>query len=324
MVFFCLVLTATATRVFSQTPNPNNLINEDSIIVSPVYYEQVLSPGEEKKLDVKITNNSPRISTMVYPLIHDFTTDPNEGGQPQLLPVNEETAKYSLKRWIDIKSDPISLKPKERAFVPFTIKVPRDAEPGSHWGMVVFSGENPKLKGGNEVGVSSEIGIMILVNVEGPSIKKGQLLDFFRNLQWYENPPIIFTTRIQNVGTVHFKPLGVIEIKSLITGKKKTVLQVNEAYSNVLPDSIKRFENIWKPKGFFFIPPMGKFQAQLTLSLESSDNTVTRRLAFWIIPWRFLLLVFLILIFFLILLKILINKYNNWIIKKALRKQSSS
>lgn len=148
--------------------------------------------------------------------------------------------------------------------------------------------------------------------------------------------------RFENTGTVHIKPAGRIEIKNLF-GKKISEILVNiavqpdgkeEPVSNVLPQSIRKFENSWTkreveemPKGFFeklkyekdnFA--IGRYKADLCLEYGLSKKTAQGSLSFWVFPWRLLSVIgtgIVILLFFVIFS---IRKYNRWIINKASQK----
>ena len=217
-----------------------------------------------------------------------------ESGEPTFTAATDEEAKFALAKWIKFNQTKLALTPEQVVEFNYQIEAPAGAEPGGHYGVVFFATEPPEPEADvNQVSIASMIGSLILVKVPGNIIEKGLLEEFSAN-RFYFKPPVNFTTRISNLGNIHFKPKGEIIVKDF-WGNKKEVLVVNESKGNVLPDSTRKFENKWSPNKWTTI---GRFSANLGLVYGENEKTLSSKIIFWIIPWWLLvaLAVFIILV----------------------------
>jgi hypothetical protein len=104
-------------------------------------------------------------------------------------------------------------------------------------------------------------------------------------------------------------------------GKEITVMPFNDKESNVLPKSIRRFEDIFEGKR-----GLGKYTASLSLSYGTSANdggqgkqTIYQEKEFWIIPWKFIIPGVLAVIFLIALISLLLKFYKNKAVKRAMQ-----
>lgn len=295
-IFIFLIL---LTFVFSLNSTHAQIPGE-GLTISPPLTELTLKPGETVSQMIKITNPTEKL-VEVYPVIMNFHAK-GETGEPTFTAATDEEAKFALAKWIKFNQTKLALTPEQVGEFNYQIEVPLGAEPGGHYGVVFFATEPPKPEGDvSQVAIASMIGSLILVKVPGNIIEKG-LLEEFSAKRFYFKPPVNITTRISNLGNVHFKPKGEISIKGWF-GKKEN-LTVNESKGNILPDSIRRFDNKWPAPGFWTI---GRFSADLRLVYGESEKTLIGRTVFWIIPW-WLIIAVIILLFIIILIIVLIRR----------------
>lgn len=300
-----------------------------ALTISPPLMEIDVNRGEVINKEIKIISES-NTDEIYYPTTADFTAR-GEEGEPGFLD-SKETNSYSLASWIEIDDTPIGLKKNERKKIPFTIKIPSNAEPGGHYGVIFFSTQPPTLKQGQTaIGVTGKIGSLILVRVAGDIKEEGRLAEFntANKNKFFNHLPIEFITRFENTGNVHLKPQGEIKITNIF-GKKMTQILVNDKGGNVLPNSIRKFKSVWEKmqgstiqnKGFFAELKneknnfaFGRYKAELKLiNYGKQVKTV------WIIPWRILLILIIILAFVIFILRLLVKGYNQRVIRKY-RKQ---
>ena len=247
-------------------------------ISSPVV-EKTINKGEKVSGTIKLTNESNK-DLKITVSKKDFTAE-NEEGAAKLSDPKANKA-FSLGAWVDV-TDGFDLKSKELKEVSYTISVPENAEPGGHYGSIVFSPSllNPTAFEGSSTTITSEIGTLILVSVPGEINYGAKLVEFSTAKKFYTNSSnlVEFITRFQNLSTVHVKPKGTISIKNMF-GKNVIVLVVNENEGNALPGSIRKFSNDWEKKYGF-----GFYKATVNLSYSESKN-ISSSLIFWIIPWK--------------------------------------
>lgn len=276
--------------VTAQEPETRSL---EGVTISPALIERDVIPGEELSLSFKITNNDPTDDELYLAAV-DFGADPREGGSPHFYDEVSSSAYKStdpepFSSWIQLTEEKIFIGAGERREFSFTIIVPEDAEPGSHYGAIVLSRQDPANPQGLAVGATLEIGTLIFTKVAGEVFETGQALSFATSRRWYEEPPVTLAIRFENTGNVHTKPTGVIEINNM-AGVKEAVLQINPSFGSVLPGSIRRFEEDWNPARWLnVIPRMGRYRAEGLLSYGLPSTTEKLgTVDFWLIHWRFL------------------------------------
>lgn len=281
-LIFSLIFYLTFYNVKAQQ---ENRINE-AISLSPVLIEKDVTPGETVDLSIKITNTGNQEKTM-YITPANFEGDPNEGGAPQFV---TDQAAGTFASWIALSEQQVVVKANERKEVAFKLNVPKNADPGSHFGAIVVSEENPRPANSNTpVSVTSQIATLVFAKVAGEVIERGKALSFSTTQGWYENPPVKFEVRFENEGNVRTKPTGLIEIYNS-AGIKEDVIQINKDFGGVLPKSVRKFEEEWGPnKWLNIIPRVGMYRAEgvITYGLPSTTEKLPT-ITFWLIPYKFL------------------------------------
>ena len=98
-------------------------------------------------------------------------------------------------------------------------------------------------------------------------------------------------------------------------GKEVASFQLNQNKGNILPASIRKFENTLEKKLLF-----GRYKVQADLVYGSEKKIITASHTFWVIPYKLILLAIAIIV----LLYFLIRGYNRVILKRANRKSDGS
>jgi len=310
-----------------------------ALTISPPVMELNANPGERTSGEIKIFNETDR-DTAFYISTAGFTAKPGEGGEPAFF---EGTDEEGLASWIEIEKGPIIVKPKEWQTISFLINVPKLAGAGGHYAAIFLGTEPGEIKPGEAtIGIKGRVGTLVLLRVPGEIVEQGKLVEFglADGKRVFERLPIDFSVRVENLGTVHIKPAGTIEIRNIF-GRKTAEVKVNIAkmpdgkerpVGNILPKSIRKFESSWQPSEAENQPEtfwqkvkfekenfiLGRYQAKLNLDYGvESDKKLTAVLAFWVFPWHLILVSFIVLALVLTLLVFSIRRYNRWIIKKA-------
>jgi len=284
----------------------------EGLTISPPVNEVSLDKGDKSEQTIKLINPT-KDTVEVYPKVMDFRAK-GESGEPDFYQATDEMSKFALSKWVTFSKDKVVIAPDKFVHFKYTINVPQGAEPGGHYGVMFFASEPPETrKDITNVSLASMIGSLVLVKVPGAIIEKGLLESFSANKFLYLNNNVNFTTRVSNLGNVHFKPKGNITIKNIF-GKDTQTLTVNESGGNILPDSIRKFTNEWKSDKFLF----GIYKANLGIVYGESGKTLIGTSTFLIIPWWLLILIISLLILIITLLVIFIRK-----IKRKRRVQKS-
>lgn len=245
-----------------------------AIKVSPLIIPLELVPGKISEATITITNpNSYQIKILSE--VEDFLVS-DERGTPQFLP--EGSGQTTLASWIKV-IDSFTLEPNEAKEIPFQIIVPKDAEPGGHYGSILFKTQTPSQEG--KLSVSGRLGVLILASVPGDISKKGEIVDF-NSLKMVDKGSIDFSVRFKNTGTVHYQPKGKIQIYNWF-GRKAGEIELSRHY--LLPGSVYNFEEKW-PRNYLF----GQYKA--VLEVEDGAGVIhTSTLSFFVLPWEELLIV---------------------------------
>jgi hypothetical protein len=301
----------TAPFASAATPTANGSAGQ-GLEISPPVIELNADPGQTVTTTIRVRNVT-KGDLIAKGKADDFGAGTGEDGQPKLLLDETGATRYSLKYWVSGVPD-LLLAPQELKTSTITIKVPANAEPGGHFGVVRFTAVPPNLQG-TGVALSASVGTLILLKVSGTITEKISLAEFStqqkgKTKSFFEYGPIDFLLRIRNEGSVHEKIAGKIDVTGTFGGKVGS-LAINVKGGNVLPDSIRRFQETLDKKQLF-----GRYTAKLSLTY-GSGKTLSASQTFWVIPWKLILLSLIGLIALVFVLRIAIKRYNEHIIAQA-------
>jgi hypothetical protein len=265
----------------------------EGLTISPPINEPKVKPGQTVENVIRITNPTANMIE-IYPQAMDFKAA-GEGGEPTFYVADSDSDKFSLAKWISFETTKIALTPEQIVEFRYTLTVPEDAEPGGHYGAVFFVSEPPTDDApGSKVTIGSMVGSLVLLTVPGETIEKGVVDEFTAGKSFFiRDNKTVFTTKISNIGNIHFKPKGNIVIKSVFGGGAKGTLSFNEQGGNVLPDSTRKFTNEWKYPWY----QVGIYRAELATIYGISEKPLTSTFIFWIIPlWLIITLLVLVVV----------------------------
>lgn len=295
--------------------------NAQGIQVSPALVELNVKRGETHIINLRAINVTD--SELLYGVsVEDFVAA-GETGAPRILEDSNLPDTASVKTWVSAESE-FTLGSKKEKNVDVTVVVPNNAEVGGHYGVVRFSGSTPNIDT-TGVGVTASTGVLLLIRVDGTITEKADLASFFtanndgKQNSFFESGPINFAARIQNVGNVHVKPTGNIEVKDMF-GNVVGSVPVNDANppSNVLPNSIRRFDVKLDTSWMF-----GMYTADLALGYGTTGQAITNTITFWVIPWKLILIVLLVIAVIIFVLKRMIKSYNKKIERRVLQQHEN-
>ena len=281
--------------------------------ISPALVELNAAPGKTYNVELSVSNVTS--SNLVFNSAIDDFGSRDETGTPKIIKDSKLPNTASVKTWVKLVSK-FSLAGQQQKKVVAQITIPNNAEPGGHYGVLSFAGSAPELDG-NGVGLSASAGTLLLIRVDGNITEKASLASFYtsnnnKQSSFFENSPIGFVVRIKNEGNIHIKPVGNIEVRDMFGGLVKNIKVNPDKKSNVLPDSIRRFDFDLKNDWMF-----GKYTANLTLGYGSNGQAITGSVDFWVIPYKLILAVLIALAAVILIFTRLIRRYNKHIISKS-------
>ncbi len=287
--------------------------------ISPPRVELNAVKGGKYNIDLKVTNITASDLSYTSSIV-DFNSSDREDGSPNLVEDSTLSSTASIRTWVS-NTPEFTLEARQSTTLRIEVSVPKNAEPGGHYGALLFSGKAPDIDT-TGVGLSASAGTLILVRVEGDIKETADLASFFSakdgsQTSFFENGPIGFVTRIKNDGNVHIKPTGNIELRDMF-GNLVATMAVNEGSSNVLPNSIRKFESNYDGVWMF-----GRYTANLAIGYGTTGQAITKTISFWVIPYKIIAAVLLVIITAFFVLRRLIKVYNRRIIEKARKNETN-
>ncbi|MFY9561412.1 MAG: hypothetical protein WAQ52_14360 [Terriglobales bacterium] len=186
-----------------------------------------------------------------------------------------EEAVNSLKSWVKPVYPDVTVFPKQEIALNFTIDVPANADPGTHWGGVVV--RTVPVPAGGGAAVQVRLGTIVLLRVSGEA-KEKLALESVSVPGFLESPPILLEVRFRNEGTVHEAPAGEIEVRNMFGWLVATsTLPVR----NVLPGDVRKVEaslgdGLW----------LGRYAVTLRATYGEGGEELASRRVIWVVPWR--------------------------------------
>lgn len=306
-----------------------------AITVSPPRLELAADPGGVISSEFKLTNDG-STTTVYYTQVENFEAG-DESGNPVFVPARE-----GLATWVKVAPS-IQIAAGDSVTVPFSIQVPRTAEPGGYFASI-FVRTTPPPTSANEVSIGARLGTLLFVRVNGEMQEGVTILEYSTkdSQRLFTSLPVEFYYRFQNTGADRVKPEGSIVVKNLIGITAKN-LSANRTDGSVLPRSIRRFESWWVTSGGgaedpslslpaetvdgFFAQAknqlqnfaFGYYTAHLDIRFGENNNTAKDKFGFFVIPWQLLTLVLFGGIILLIVIRTILRSYTRRIIRQHQR-----
>lgn len=246
--------------------------NNKGLSITPINFDYSLDLNQVKSGRLFLTNltNQP---LEIVAQARNFTAQGEEGD----VALTTENIPFSIASWVSIEPQRVTMLPSSKLQFNFTIKVPSNAEPGGHFGSVVFATVPKKNLDQTGALLSQEIGALLFTRTPGDIKEKADIASFKTEKSFYEFGPTKFIVRVKNEGNVHIKPKGEIIIKDMLG--RTTKLSMNE--QNVLPNAIRKISTDWKQRIL-----IGKYTATVNIIYGSDNQTLSRTTEFTAFPVR--------------------------------------
>jgi WxL interacting protein linking bacterial and host surfaces len=249
--------------------------------VYPSNFDLTVTPGQTTTETVYL-NNRTNQPVPVKAELRNFTALGEEGA----VNLTTEDTSYSLAKWINVSPANATVAPQSTQKFTFTISPPFNAEPGGHYGSVVFATVPGSL---NKTGatLSEEVASLILARVPGNTIENARVLSFDPQKNFYQFGPVTVDMRVKNLGQVHIQPSGQILIKGTLGDQYVVNLQPY----NVLPGAIRDIPIVFSKHLLF-----GKYTVQLISTYGDTGKQLTGSTQFYAFPVEYGLIALVILV----------------------------
>ena len=243
------------------------------LALSPPTFELSANPGDVLENTIRVENLTERTMKIAVDK-RNFTALGEEGGIDF---TEEEETSFSLASWITVFPSEIEIGPKRTMTFTFRTEIPLNAEPGGHFGSIVFK-TGGAIPGQTGAALTQELGALVLLRVAGKATERAFLESFSSTKKLWEKGPVEFEIRVRNQGNVHVKPVGIITINDFF-GKK--VDSFNIEPRNILPGAIRKSTATWD-KSFLF----GKYTATVILNYGSQNQMISGSTTFFAFPYK--------------------------------------
>ena len=281
-LLLALMLSAASAPVFAQSPDrPENLrVNIQNntpvtgdFIVGPTRFLLNMAPGEERTVEVQLTNRSGLMSLFQL-TTEDFAADPERDGTPTFY-ATDLIGPYPARLWITPEVDRFELSHGERAFLRVTVSVPEDADPGDHQAALIAERVTEQTDEGG-FNIVSRVASLFIITVEGDVVKDGFLesLSPHSYLNWFY--PVFLRLAAVNKGTVHMIPTGTVEIRNIF-GIVVDEIPLRDWV--ILRNSRRTRDFEWAPRF-----ALGRYTAVTNLTVFDGTPMQQLKTAFWVIP----------------------------------------
>ena len=271
------------------SPQPAHSQEAVSYTVSPTIFDMTANPGQVFRSTVRIINTN-KFELHVYVDLNNFTPK-GEDGVPVFETIKKSTdGQTSFAEWIDTEHE-LVIGAEQTVELPLTITVPESASPGGHFAAIMISTKPPASESDKtQVQTAQTISSLFFMRVTGDVKEDGAIRSFRTSSYFLSKPEATFEIRIENKGNVHVQPQGEIRIYNM-WGQERGTIPVNQQtlFGNVLPHSVRKFAFTWSSE--WSVSDIGRYTAVATLAYGvDTRQFMTADTAFWIIPWKFLLL----------------------------------
>ena len=215
----------------------------------------------------------------------------------KIKPKVEETQFQELEKWCaGVESVEKEMASKEKLFIPFVIRVPKEVDVGEHTGGVLIQKVEPetqKEETGSAIKLTTRVGVRIYETVPGEIIKKLTLGDFkviknfkeFSFADWFGDPKrpqeYLVQSSVKNDGNVSIEQENIIHVKDLLFGKRSE--DVSRKFQVLKKDSFISNYSWHNPR-------FGRFSFATEMKYEDAGGqevaVVGPEIKIWVIPWR--------------------------------------
>ena len=295
----------------------------EALEIAPPLLNLSGNPGETitAKIYIRDISKSPLI---VNGTANDFIAK-GDSGTPAIVLGNDPSNPYSLKSFIGYVPN-LLLQPQQMKILNIPINIPKDANPGGHYGVIRFTATPPPNSGGNHVALSASLGALILLTVSGKLIENLSLSQFNvsqnkHTSSFFQSDPLTFNELLKNNGNVHVIPTGTLTVTDMFN-KKLYVTNINRPQGNILPSSQRLYSENLQPVNINNRIMFGRYTASMSLSYGNGNKPIVATVVFWVIPVKLIGIWIIVLIGGVFLLRYGIRRYNRYILSKAQKSRS--
>ncbi|WP_105317527.1 hypothetical protein [Thermus tenuipuniceus] len=240
---------------------------QSTLGVEPPVLLKEAKPGEILTQTLLVYNVGTR-PVRVRASLGDWTYDPM--GKIQFLPAG--SLRESASPWVTFSPAEFLLEPKQSRPLTYTLTVPKEATPGTHWSILFLESEDPNPPPGVPLATFRvRMAHVFYVNI-GPLTTGGRITGIVPNPPKNPREPYRFALQYQNTGNTAQKLFGRFEVRDA-SGRKVAEVEVEEVV--VLPGQVRIL-----PVTLVGPLPVGSYTALAILNYGDTTKDVAADLPF--------------------------------------------
>ncbi len=250
----------------------------ESILLSPTSKRYSLDAGTTKQDSFDIVNDgTTAFNFVVYARPYSVSS---EAYEPDFVTNSRNSDAY---KWVQFDQPSYTAEPGKTVKVNYTIRVPGDAAPGGHYGVLFAETQPGAVSEGTAIIRKKRLGAILYATVNGDVKTSGKVeatdVPFFQL-----NAPLKIRSTVNNSGNTDFVVSSSVQVSDVLGGiKYKSTKEVT-----VLPNQPRQVNNDWKNPAWIGLYKVEQTNKFLDTTRSSSSFTL-------LVPlWTYLLLAALI------------------------------
>lgn len=273
------VIVLTTSRANAQESEPR-----ESLTLSPVNKKYNVDAGKliEDSLTI-INDGQTAYDFIVYARPYTLKADETGSTESYQADFTKTAENTDVHQWVQFKQVKYRLEAGASTKVDYTVRVPSNARPGGHYGVIFAESQPSSEVSGNSVLRNKRVGSILYTTVNGDTTLKGSVVSTDIPF-WQLQPPLKATTRIKNDGNTDFADTISYRVKDIFGNVKYET----KAEWALLPQTIRKVTLDWDKAAW-----LGVYKVEVDHKyLDSSESSSGYVL---ILP-RYLLIIFVLLV----------------------------
>lgn len=258
LVAFSLVPTA----AFAAQSTDDSALQE-SILLSPTSKRYELDAGSSRSDSFKIINDGRSEFTFVV-YARPYSVN-NEDYDPDFVSDVQNADAY---KWVQFDQPSYQIKPGQTIDVNYTIRVPQNATPGGHYGVLFAETQPSGQVNGTAIIRKKRVGAILYTTVKGDIQTSGSFEGAVVPFLQFK-APLAISQRVKNSGNTELSVKHGVTVSDLFGGVKFKA----DKEQFVLPDTTRRLVNDWTTPSWIGLYKVEQ-RAQFLDTERSSTNYV--------------------------------------------------
>lgn len=259
-LFLLTLLVFFAGNLFILAASAQEEDANSSITVTPSKKRHTVEAGKTVSDSITVINSGTEpLSFKVFARPYSIK---NEAYDADYTVTSASTSAY---QWFEFDTTNVTLQPKEKAEIPYTLSPPANAQPGGHYAVIFAQTQKPDNTK-DSIFRQKQVGALTYITIGGDVNLKGSVLDSEIAL-FQMSPPLTAKVRIENSGNTHFDATVKTTVTDIIGAPKYN----SENSYTVLPSTIRGITTEWRD-----IPAYGLFKVKQEVSFLDQNYTTDK------------------------------------------------